>query len=85
MLARVGTRMLLFMGQNPNKKCYSSLLAKKLNITLSHCVKMSKLLVDNGFLIKEDNQHHRCKYLCLTNKGKKVAKEIIKVKKIIKI
>jgi len=77
-------KILIFMGQNTNIKCYSYLLQGKLKISLQSCSNRINSLVDKELLIRKKEKHDSRKYLYLTNNGKKVVKEMLKIKKILK-
>ena len=63
-----------FFIRNPDLKIYSSQLAKKLDVTYSHVVKILALLDYEGLLIKE--KAGRTIYLRLSAKGKKIAEPL---------
>lgn len=63
------------------KGCYSSLLAKKTNITYSHIVKILQSLEKINIITME--KEGRRKQIFLTPKGENLAKRLLEVKECI--
>lgn len=74
---------LIFLYKNQtNQILYSSYIAKKINMTLSHTLKVTNTLEKKGFIIKEP-KNKRTKKISLTEKGIKVTKLFIELDKLI--
>lgn len=72
---------LLIKMLNTKNKIYASVIAKEINCTYSHVVKLLKILEKEN-LIKFEKQG-RLKYLTLTEKGEKLAESLQEAKEII--
>ncbi len=60
---------------------YASILAKKVDCTYSHVVKILKEMENGGLIVF--NKHGRIKLLSLTKKGKDIANHLQTIKEII--
>lgn len=72
---------LLIKMLNTKNQIYASVIAKEINCTYSHVVKLLKILEKEN-LIKFEKQG-RLKYLTLTEKGEKLAESLQEAKEII--
>ena len=72
--SKIAMRMLICLYDGPS---YGSNLSWELRTTYPHIAKISKFLKKEGFINTE--KHGRVSHISLTEKGKKVAKNLIKV------
>lgn len=74
-------RVLFYLYGNGQEKVYGSKLSYRLNVTLSHIIKVIRKLLDEGYVTKKENG--RVKYIELTEKGKRVAKKLHELNEIL--
>ena len=73
--------LLIKMNNSQNKRIYASVVAKEIDCTYSHVVKLLKTLKKSGII--EFEKHGRLKYLTLTETGRKIADHLFKIKELI--
>lgn len=73
--------MMLVVLYNTDKDLYASALAKKVDCTYSHVVKVLQDMESSGLL--SFKKRGRLKIISLTAKGKKVAKSIDDVRRVL--
>ncbi|MBN1502230.1 winged helix DNA-binding protein [Candidatus Woesearchaeota archaeon] len=81
-LFREKPAMMLVELKNAKNEMYASSLAKMIDCTYSHVVKILQEMQRNGLV--EFKKHGRLKFLSLTKKGMEVAEHIDKVKSLLK-
>jgi predicted transcriptional regulator len=74
--------MMLVTMRNSKNEMYASYLAKQIDCTYSHVVKILKEMKNAGLV--EFNKQGRLKLLNLTKKGNEVAEKIDKIRTILK-
>lgn len=76
----VGTKIMIYLFNNPQRKNYSSKITRNLGITLSSSHKNFQKLKKLELI--SNNKQGRIKYLYLTKKGKMVAELLYKIRRL---
>ena len=79
LLQKNDAKILLTLLSLPNKCVYARLLSKKLHMAVSGCTNSIASLQDKRLVVYTKSQEKRIKCMKLTSKGKKVAKEVLKL------
>ncbi len=74
---RIKPAFILAKLESSNKEEYASIIAKQVDCTYSHTVRILQIFGENGLVTFE--KKGRIKVVHLTNKGKKVAKTVKKL------
>jgi len=81
-LRKTEMKFLIFLRKNSKEK-YMSQISKEVGVTYSNSQKNLKKMQEDGLIEASINENNKLnKYYFLTNKGKEVADNLIKIQKI---